>query len=231
MNSNVDEIFNEIVDVYAKVCYCYVRDVGKLGAQYNGIAFRWFKESSFNREMGNALKTLKKASEDLSREDKYEVLMELYAIKPGIHEAFFPKGHKWQILKKMRQRMVSGYGPSSMGEATYMLKSLVCVDNLQGSGRPLFEAEPNCAMPYSSDQAQELTLFYLESTDWRSLDELRPIDSWSGYANCAIDEGPLLLTRGERARGNINDIVKTPEIVDYKMLTSEFKRTGEGVWK
>ena len=231
MNSEVSEIFDQITSVYAQVCYCYVRDVGKLGAQYNGIAFRWFRESSFSRDMNRALKSLQKAAFDLSREEKYEILLELYAIKPGVHEAFFRSTHEGEVLKRMRERVASGYGPSSVGEATYMLKSMVCVDNLEGSGRPFFKAEPSYQLPYTSDQAQEITMYYLEATDWRSLDELRPVGSWNGYANCATDEGPLLVSRGDGVRGNIHEVVKTSDIIDYRLLTSEFKRKGEGVWK
>ena len=229
MNPDVEEFLNKIYVTYAEVCAKYVAEVGKLGSKHNGLTIQWMKEDPLaSRTLKRQIRDLTKYSETyLEREEKLEVLREMYALKPGVHEAYYPEEHKGFVLGRAAQWIKKAGVRASLADATYLLKSLVVQENYDRTTSTLFERPGMWGIPKDVIELQSMTRFTLEKTDWRSLDELKPMGSWWAYAPCAINEGPFLTKRntGSDVYKNMYGLVEdASNLVEYKDIVPNFVR-------
>jgi len=229
MNPQVEVYLNQIYATYAEVCIKYVTEVGKLGSKHNGLTIQWMKKEPLAaRTLKRQIRDLTKYSETyLDREEKLEVLREMYALKPGVHEAYYPEEHKGFVLGRAQSWVKKAGVRASLADATYLLKSLVVQENYDRTSSTLFDGPGEWGIPTNVEELQSITKFTLELTDWRSLDELKPMGSWWTYAPCAINEGPFLTKRdtGSDVYKHMFDMVEdASNLAEYKDIVPNFIR-------
>ena len=185
------------------VCVDYIAEVGKFGARNNGETLRWMVKSGSSRELRKLIRNLKKSYLERTREEKYYLLREIYALKPGVHERYYYDEHEGKVLRWMQERFDRGL--SVGGTATYYLKSMVVVENFYDL-EPFLELEGRWYFPSTPLDAQRVTKFLMEQDNWRGLDELRPLDSWVNYSPCGINEGPFVNRKGRVLFESLGDL-------------------------
>ena len=187
-------MLDEVAIAYKNVCVDYVVEVGKLGARYNGETLQWLARSESGRQLRKLVKKLKRANLARSREEKYYLLREVYALKPGVHERFYPVEHEGRVLLWLQEQFVSRN--SLDAKTTIFLKHTLALENFYDAV-PFLEAEEKWVFPSTIGEAQSSMKFLLASQNWQSLEELKPLDGWMVYAPCSINEGPFV-SRGGR---------------------------------
>jgi len=215
-DSITSQALDEITLAYKNVCIDYLAEVGKLGAKNNSLTLRWAGTSPSCRHLRKLIRQLKTSYLERSREEKYYLLREMYALKPGVHERFYPKGHAGTVLAWLRRDFSSNN--SIDAKSTLFLKSMIVIENFRDL-EPFFEVEGQWCFPSTLKSAQAATKFLLESQNWKSLESLRLLDSWMNYASCAINEGPFVKREGRvlfRSLKNMKDIsVGYKEVIDH----------------
>lgn len=188
---------------FKSVCMDYIAEVGKLGARNNGLTLQWMARNSSSRELRKLVRRLRLSYLERTREEKYYLLREVYALKPGVHERFFYDEHEGKVLRWLQERFESRL--SMEAAATYYLKSIVVVENFYDL-KPFLDLEGRWYFPGTPYDAQRVTKFLMEQQSWRALDELRPLDSWMGYSPCAVNEGPFIKRDGRVLFESLGDL-------------------------
>ena len=192
-DSPTSQALDEITLAYKDVCIGYLAEVGKLGAKNNGLTLRWAGTSPSCRHLRKLIRQLKNVYLERSREEKYYLLREIYALKPGVHERFYPKEHAGRVLSWLRRDFSSNN--SIDAKSTLFLKSMIVIENFRDL-EPFLEVEGQWCFPSTLKSAQAATKFLLESQNWKSLEELKILDSWMNYAPCSVNEGPCVVRNG-----------------------------------
>jgi len=206
IDSLTSQALDEITLAYRGVCIDYLAEVGKLGAENNGLTLRWAGTNPTCRKLRKMIRLLKTSYSERSLEEKYYLLREVYALKPGVHERFYPKEHAGRVLSWLRRDFSSNSGIDA--KSTLFLKSMIVIENFYDL-EPFLEVEGQWCFPSTLKSAQAATKFLLESQNWKSLEELKILDSWMNYASCAVNEGPFVKREGRvlfKSLKNMKDI-------------------------
>ena len=181
--------FQEITDQYNKICYEFCTETGLFGSKYNGLTVQWLIKSPSAKKLRGMVRELKKETLPLPREEKYNTLRELWAIKPGVHEHLYFEGHHGRVIKYVQEAYRSNISIQALG--TIVLKHVLSIENLEDLP-PFTEVEPFWMYPLTNSDAQAFLKAVMEETNWKALEELKPMDSWLHYAPCSTNEGPLI---------------------------------------
>ena len=191
--SEASQLFDSVALSYKDVCLCYIAEVGKLGARNNGLTLQWLAKSDSGRRLRRLLRELKEYALDKTREEKYFILRELYALKPGVHERFYYKEHEGRVFGWVQKEF--GSNNRLDAKTTLFLKSILAIENFYDLN-PFLDIEEKWCFPSTLEEAQAATKFLLISQNWKSLEMLKPLDSWLNWAPCAINEGPFVQREG-----------------------------------
>ena len=202
-DKETSEALDELTSSFKRVCLDYVAEVGKLGARNNGETLRWMAKSDSSRELKKIVRQLKNSFLGRTREEKYYLLREVYALKPGVHERYYYDEHEGRVLRWVQERFESRLSPEAA--ATYFLKSIVVIENFYDLP-PFLDLEGRWYFPATPEDAQRVTKFLAEQQGWRALDELRPLDSWMGYSPCAVNEGPFVKREGRILQESLSNL-------------------------
>ena len=212
---------DRLVLLYNSLCLDYISQIGKLGSNYNGVTNKWLGSSSVAKQMKKLLKDITADYSMKTREEKYWLLREVYAFKPGVHEQFYREKHDGTVLGWLQERF--GGGMSLASAATYYLKSLLTIENFYGLD-PFLEVDAERAFPSTPLGAQAETKRLMEETDWRALDGLIPLGSWLNYSPCAINEGPFFNRKGMIICQNLGNLAM--EVGGYRETIEKSGITG-----
>ena len=199
----VSKMLDELALAYKDVCLSYIVEVGKLNARYNGETLQWLARSDSGRHLRKLVKELKQSYLGRSREEKYYLLREVYALKPGVHERFYPVAHEGRTLRWLQEQFVSQN--SLDAKATIFLKHSLALENFYDA-EPFLDVEERWVFPSTIKGAQSALKFLLASQNWRSLDELTPLNGWIAYAPCSINEGPFVMREGKVLFKSLGDL-------------------------
>lgn len=192
-DQTIERRLTEITLAYQQVCLDYIVEVGKFGSGNNGITVQWSITSHTCKKLRDLVKHLKSSYLGRTREEKYYLLREMYALKPGVHERFYYNGHVGRVLEMLQE--VFSSKNSLVSKGTLFLKHMLTLENFYDL-EPFYNVSERCCFPSTPRTAQAATKFFLGVQNWEALDQLKPLDSWLPYASCAINEGPLVQREG-----------------------------------
>ena len=196
---------DELTVAYKDLCIGYIAEVGKLGSQNNGITIQWMVKSTSGRRLRKLVQDLKTSYLERSREEKYYLLREVFALKPGVHERFYASGHEGKVLTWIQKEFNSRNKLDA--KCTLFLKSMIVIENFYDL-EPFLYAPENWSFPSTLKSAQASAKFLLESQNWKSLEMLKPLDSWMNYAPCGINCGPFVKRNGNVLFQSLNYLGK-----------------------
>ena len=116
-----------IASTYREMCMDYIGEVGKLGAQNNGLTLQWAATNPSARKLRKLIRDLRSDHLEDSREEKYFILRELFALKPGVHERYYYKAHDGQVLNYIRGAFSSKNTLDS--KSTLFFKHILALEN------------------------------------------------------------------------------------------------------
>jgi len=199
------QLLDRVTLAYKEVCLSYIAEVGKLGAQNNSLTVQWLAKSDSGLVLRKLLRELKRYALDKTRTEKYYILRELYALKPGVHERFYHKEHEGRVLSWLQNDFKQYDAFYTRGaerqnvldaKTTIFLKSVLALENFYDLP-PLFDCSSRWIYPATAHEAQQAVRALLEKQDWKSLEQLKPLDSWMNYAPCSLNEGPFVKRGGK----------------------------------
>ena len=102
-------------------------------------------------------------------------------------------------------------------KTTIFLKHVLSLENFYEL-QPFFEGEERWVFPSTNEAAQMAMNFLLAAQNWKSLEELAPLNGWMVYAPCAINCGPFVVRNGRVLFQNLNRLDEIA--IDYQRVIS-----------